>query len=91
MIGDGIFDITPPTWTRDAVCAQVDPELFFPEKGGHNGSIAIRICQQCPARLACLEYALEAEETTAGRYGIFGGTTPMQRRRIAQQRKRAAS
>lgn len=81
----------PETWMQDALCAQVDPELWHPEKGGHNGAEAIKICKRCPLQQECLEYALRMEVGVTGRYGIYGATTPMQRRRIAQQRKKAAS
>lgn len=60
-----------------ALCAQVDPELFFPEKGGSTRE-AKRICRRCPIRDACLEYALVNGE----RFGIWGGQSERERRRL---------
>ena len=44
-------------WQERALCAQTDPEAFFPEKGGSTRE-AKRICQSCEVRDECLEYAL---------------------------------
>jgi WhiB family redox-sensing transcriptional regulator len=67
----------PPAWTADALCAQVDPEMFFPENGG-TSEPAKAICRRCPVRAECLEYALDHGE----RYGIFGGLSERERRKI---------
>lgn len=62
-----------------AVCAQIDPELFFPPLGG-NTRQAKAACAGCPAVRACLEYALHHDE----RYGVWGGKSVRERRRLAQ-------
>jgi hypothetical protein len=72
-------------WMADAVCAQTDPDAFFPEKGGSTAE-AKRVCLGCPVRETCLEWALASGE----RFGIFGGKSERERRKIAQQRKEAA-
>jgi WhiB family redox-sensing transcriptional regulator len=59
-----------PTWVEDAICAQTDPELFFPNKGG-NPEPARRICAQCPVQAKCLELAILDPSLD----GIWGGTT----------------
>lgn len=64
-------------WMRDALCAEVDPEAFFPDKGGSTRE-AKRICVSCEVREQCLEYALSRDE----RYGIWGGLSERERRRI---------
>jgi WhiB family redox-sensing transcriptional regulator len=64
------------------LCAQVDPEIFHPDLG-RNGGDARAVCAACPLREACLAYALEHDE----RYGVWGGTSPQERR--AMQGKRA--
>ena len=46
-----------PWWWFAALCAQTDPELFFPEKGGSTRA-AKRVCTGCPVRAQCLEHAL---------------------------------
>ena len=68
-------------WHDKALCAQTDPEAFFPEKGGSTRE-AKRICESCGVRQECLEYALENDE----RFGIWGGLSERERRRL---RKRA--
>lgn len=73
----------PPPWTTEALCAQTDPELWFPDKGG-SPLTAQRICTKCPVAAECLEWALTNDE----RIGVWGGTTPGQRR--AMRREEAA-
>jgi WhiB family redox-sensing transcriptional regulator len=64
-------------WHGRALCAQTDPEAFFPAQGG-SSSEAKRICQSCDVKGSCLEYALINDE----RYGIWGGLSEQQRRRL---------
>ena len=71
----------PLSWQADALCAQTDPEAFFPEKGGSTRE-AKRICEGCEVRSECLDYALENDE----RFGIWGGLSERERRKL---RKRA--
>jgi WhiB family redox-sensing transcriptional regulator len=69
------------SWQADALCAQTDPEAFFPEKGGSTRD-AKKVCGSCMVKSECLEYALENDE----RFGIWGGLSERERRRL---RKRA--
>jgi WhiB family redox-sensing transcriptional regulator len=71
----------PLAWQSDSLCAQTDPEAFFPEKGGSTRD-AKKICGSCEVRMHCLEYALENDE----RFGIWGGLSERERRKL---RKRA--
>ena len=71
----------PLAWQTDSLCAQTDPEAFFPEKGGSTRE-AKKICGSCEVRNSCLEYALENDE----RFGIWGGLSERERRKL---RKRA--
>ena len=48
-------------WQEQALCAQPDPEAFFPEKGGSTRE-AKRICIGCEVKGECLEYALGSDE-----------------------------
>jgi WhiB family transcriptional regulator, redox-sensing transcriptional regulator len=64
-------------WQSDALCAQTDPEAFFPEKGGSTRD-AKKICSGCEVRGECLEYALANDE----RFGIWGGLSERERRRL---------
>ena len=70
-----------PEWHERALCAQTDPEAFFPEKGGSTRE-AKKICTGCEVRSECLSYALAHDE----RFGIWGGLSERERRRL----KRAA-
>ncbi len=73
----------PPAWVSAALCAQTDPEAFFPEKGG-NPEPARRICAQCPVLAECRDYALATGED----HGIWGGLSTNQRRRIRARARR---
>ena len=64
-------------WQERGLCAQTDPEAFFPEKGGSTRE-AKRICAGCEVRAECLEYALANDE----RFGIWGGLSERERRRL---------
>ena len=56
------------------------PEAFFPEKGGSTRE-AKRVCLSCDVRGECLEYALANDE----RFGIWGGLSERERRRLKKQ------
>lgn len=64
-------------WQERALCAQTDPESFFPEKGGSTRE-AKKVCLACEVRSECLEYALANDE----RFGIWGGLSERERRRL---------
>ncbi|MFT3833907.1 MAG: WhiB family transcriptional regulator [Micropruina sp.] len=67
-------------WQERALCAQTDPEAFFPEKGGSTRE-AKRVCLSCEVRSECLEYALSKDE----RFGIWGGLSERERRKLKKQ------
>jgi WhiB family transcriptional regulator, redox-sensing transcriptional regulator len=67
-------------WQDRALCAETDPEAFFPEKGGSTRE-AKRICSGCEVRAQCLEYALAHDE----RFGIWGGLSERERRRLKRR------
>ena len=50
-------DVDEASWQERALCAQTDPEAFFPEKGGSTRE-AKKVCLTCEVRDDCLEYAL---------------------------------
>ena len=70
-----------PDWQERALCAQTDPEAFFPEKGGSTRD-AKKICTTCEVKAQCLEYALQNDE----RFGIWGGLSERERRRLRRAR-----
>ncbi|MFJ6440233.1 WhiB family transcriptional regulator [Streptomyces sp. NPDC091649] len=70
-------------WMSDAVCAGVDPELWFPEGSGSSTRTAQRICAGCPVLAECREHTaeLEGDAVSGGRHGMWGGQSPRQRAR----------
>ncbi len=74
---EALFDAVEDEWQDRALCAQTDPEAFFPEKGGSTRE-AKRICSGCEVKADCLEYALHNDE----RFGIWGGMSERERRRL---------
>lgn len=76
-VGD---DEDPPDWFERALCAQTDPEAFFPEKGGSTRE-AKQICSGCEVRSQCLEYALGHDE----RFGIWGALSERERRQLKRR------
>ena len=67
-------------WQERALCAQTDPDIFFPEKGGSTRD-AKRICTGCEVKAQCLDYALENDE----RFGIWGGLSERERRKLKKR------
>lgn len=72
-----VDEAEPLEWQAKALCSQTDPEAFFPEKGGSTRE-AKRVCLSCEVRVECLEYALAHDE----RFGIWGGLSERERRRL---------
>jgi WhiB family transcriptional regulator, redox-sensing transcriptional regulator len=89
-------DLTPPQalpWMDRALCAQVDPDLFFElstsryemKAQAERVSAAKAVCAECPVKAECLELALANDE----RYGIWGGLTERERREVKRRRRTA--
>ena len=70
------------SWQEDALCAQVDPELFFPEKGQPSRD-AKKICAGCEVRKQCLQWAIATNQ----RHGVWGGLTSRERNILARGEK----
>jgi WhiB family redox-sensing transcriptional regulator len=68
-------------WQAEAACRGIDPELFFPERGGDTDTPK-RVCAKCPVRGECLEHALRYRE----RWGVWGGASDKERRSIIRTR-----
>ncbi|MHB8190534.1 MAG: WhiB family transcriptional regulator [Ferrimicrobium sp.] len=64
-------------WHMLASCRGRDPRVFFPERGA-TGTSARAICLSCLVREQCLDYAIRNDE----RFGIWGGFSERERRRI---------
>lgn len=69
--------VQPDDWRELALCAQFEPDLFFPEKGESTGP-AKRVCAACEVRAECLQDALDRGE----RFGVWGGLSERERRAL---------
>ena len=85
------FDLSPTTaaddplgWRDLGLCAQTDPEAFFPEKGGTTKP-AKALCKSCEVQVDCLDYALANDE----RFGVWGGASERERRVLRRDRSTA--
>jgi WhiB family redox-sensing transcriptional regulator len=65
------------SWQARALCAETDPEVFFPEKGASTRA-AKKVCRACEVRTTCLSYALDHGE----RFGVWGGLSERERRQV---------
>ncbi len=72
---------TPKEWWDFANCLGVDPDLFFPERGASTRE-AKEVCRGCVVQADCLEYAI----TNSEKFGIWGGLSERERRRIRRAR-----
>ncbi len=63
-----------------ARCRDADPEVFFPDVGGDVGPVK-KICADCPVITECFDAAV----THGERFGVFGGSSENDRRKIKQQ------
>lgn len=72
-------------FSTDALCAQTDPDSFFPERGG-SVTEAKKVCLACPIRVQCLEWALNNGED----FGVWGGLSERERHKLRRTDKRPA-
>ncbi|WNM68991.1 WhiB family transcription factor [Mycobacterium Phage TribleTrouble] len=75
----------PEHWQADALCAQVDPDLFFPERG-QPGAPAKSVCARCPVIDQCREFALSSPTEL---WGVWGGLSQRERRAIIRGDRKA--
>jgi len=80
MLDEGESEEGTLSWQERSLCAQTDPEAFFPEKGGSTRE-AKKVCVGCEVRSECLEYALANDE----RFGIWGGLSERERRKLKKR------
>jgi WhiB family redox-sensing transcriptional regulator len=87
--GDAALGAGEPAarWRGRARCRGLDPHLFFPEdEEGGDAERAKEVCADCAVREPCLQEAMTATEA----YGVWGGTTPRDRRRMIRRARRSA-
>ena len=81
----------PPAWAKDGACRAPNAanlDKFFPESTKHGGNHlkpARELCLKCPVRYECLEYGIDEP------WGVWGGHSPSQRRRIISLVKNGSS
>lgn len=68
-------------WRHSGACTTTDPELFFLDVG-QNAGPAKKICRSCPVLEPCLRFALARPALD----GVWGGTTPQERRLLRGQK-----
>lgn len=78
------------SWYRRAACRGAPVELFFPDPDARRAEAALvaeakAICARCPVREACLAEGMGEE------HGIWGGTTPAERRALRREQKGEAA
>ena len=79
---------TDTDWRLSAACRGKDPNIFFLEREGKiKAEEAKTICQRCPVRGPCADYA----EKNGERYGIWGGLTREDRRGLRREIRTGAA
>jgi WhiB family transcriptional regulator, redox-sensing transcriptional regulator len=77
------------TWRDAGYCRDKDPNLFFPLGRGRASidqvEVAKAYCRTCPSREPCLAYALDSAQLL----GVWGGTSPEERRVLLGRARRA--
>ena len=78
-----MLSVETRNWTNRALCKNLDTELFFPQRG--ESTVHVRmVCKACPVVKPCLEYAMRGME----KFGIWGGTSERERRKMRSARAR---
>lgn len=75
--GGGTYLFVAQPWADRALCAQTDPEAFFPDRGGSTAA-AKAVCRRCEVRELCLRWALDTDE----HIGVWGGLSERDRRKL---------
>lgn len=59
-------------WQDDAACRDHPyPDVFFAPSKAEQRAAARMVCDRCPVRSECLDYAIRAREA----HGVWGGVT----------------
>lgn len=85
------FDLEQEAWMEEGSCVYANTELFFPVgssmKAIKQSNEAKAICNECPVKVACLEYAISSNQDS----GVWGGTTEEERKSIRREYRRTGS
>jgi WhiB family transcriptional regulator, redox-sensing transcriptional regulator len=68
------------SWRPQGACHDLDPATFFPSRGDSLRP-AMNVCQACPVKAECLEWALHHEN-----FGVWGGQSERARRTMRRKR-----
>ena len=81
-------EVAPPAqWRTMGMCRGSDAAIFYPMSDDDaDAAEAKMICELCPVRQPCLEFALSTRE----KHGVWGGLTERERRRVLRQRRKSA-
>jgi len=71
-----------PEFDGSQICAQTDPDLWFPSAERQTGRLAKSLCKSCPWLKPCLDYALLTDVV-----GIWGGKTERERSEVRSRLK----
>jgi WhiB family redox-sensing transcriptional regulator len=78
-------------WQRFAACKGPHADLFYPpntterrEEKANREADAKMICNDCPVKDECLDYAIAINET----HGIWGGLNELERKNLTTRRRR---
>lgn len=69
------------SWMETALCREIGGDFWHPDEGEgqtYATNRALEICRDCPVRVQCLSYAMNNNEML----GVWGGTTPSERKRM---------
>jgi WhiB family transcriptional regulator, redox-sensing transcriptional regulator len=71
-------------WQERGACRSASLELFYSDAEEHTRR-ALALCERCEVQAACLDFAMQHRE----HYGVWGGTTERERRRIFRRERRS--
>lgn len=77
----GLIERMRPDWMDRGACRAYPQDWWFPRESPD--PITLDICEKCPVRVQCLEYALDNNEE----HGVWGGASERRRRRIRKARR----
>lgn len=66
-------------WIESALCAQIAPDLWFPDKGDSTRE-AKRTCMACPVRAECEDYVRRLYDEGIHEHGVWAGMSRDQRK-----------
>lgn len=81
-----LLAVESPDWYEHAECRGAPAAVFYPTQG-ESTAPAKAVCARCPVSVECLAWALDHGE----KFGVWGGTSERERRRMRKDWERVAS